>query len=165
MLTSRVTPHTSHLTPHTSHLTPHTSHLTPYTSHLTPHTSHLTRHTSHLTRHTPQVLAAMRQCGMMQGPCLTLVVEALPQISLQSVHVLPQFVQALADVIASVAAAAAADAAAASPADHSNDDASSICLEALSEIAKACKMASLNRECPMTEVVEALAYAKQACDP
>ena len=123
-----------------------------------------------------------------QGPSLTLVVEAIPQISLlvcsvtrplkstpppcfttppnsvlftknpfpfffmrrlQGVHSLPEFARKLADAIVCVMNAAAANGGA-----HFNDfeNTASICCDCLSEIAKTCKLGSLNRDCPLAEV-------------
>jgi hypothetical protein len=77
------------------------------------------------------------------------------------VHVLPDFVRKLSDAIGSLldnitsaAAAAAADGdnAAELCGDEDPEDVVSICCDCLSEIAKACKLASLNRDCPLLEV-------------
>ncbi len=73
---------------------------------------------------------------------------------LQGVHKLPEFARKLADVIASVLDAAAA-AAAVSPAGTVDDDFENvvcICCDSMTDIAKACKLASLNRDCSIPEV-------------
>jgi hypothetical protein len=134
---------------------------------------------------------------MQRGASLTLVIEAIPQVSLQvrvlftslnlfqlwnvtrccffmaniigmqGVHVLPDFARKLSDAVASLldnttSASSSDAAAAAAAADGDNDaefrgdadleDVVSICCDCLSEIAKACKLASLNRDCPLHEV-------------
>ena len=135
---------------------------------------------------------------------MTLVVEAIPQISLQvcclihetiipfnqsahlsrvlydcacaccsttvlqGVHKLPDFARKLADVIASVldAAAAAAAAAAVSPAGTVDDDFENvvcICCDSMTDIAKACKLASLNRDCSIPEVCSSVNVRVHAC--
>lgn len=68
---------------------------------------------------------------------------------LQGVHSLPEFARKLADAIVCVMNAAAANGGA-----HFNDfeNTASICCDCLSEIAKTCKLGSLNRDCPLAEV-------------
>jgi hypothetical protein len=84
-------------------------------------------------------------------------------MGMQGVHVLPDFVRKLSDAIGSLldnitSAAAAADAAADGDnaaefcGDEDPEDVVSICCDCLSDIAKACKLASLNRDCPLHEV-------------
>ena len=89
-------------------------------------------------------------------------------IGMQGVHVLPDFARKLSDAVASLldnttsASSSDAAAAAAAAADGDNaaefrgdadpEDVVSTCCDCLSEIAKACKLASLNRDCPLHEV-------------
>jgi hypothetical protein len=71
---------------------------------------------------------------------------------LQGVHSLPEFVRKLADAIVCVLDAASANGGA-----HFNDfeNTAAICCDCLSEIAKTCKLASLNRDCQLLEVSRA----------
>lgn len=68
---------------------------------------------------------------------------------LQGVHSLPEFARKLADAIVCVLDAASANGGA-----HFNDfeNTASICCDCLSEVAKTCKLASLNRDCQLLEV-------------
>ena len=74
---------------------------------------------------------------------------------LQGVHKLPEFARKLADVIASVLDAAAA----VSPTGTVDDDFENvvcICCDCMTDIAKACKLASLNRDCSIPEVSDSV---------
>ena len=68
--------------------------------------------------------------------------------TLQGVIALPDFIRKLSDAVAAALDAAAVDFAA----DDDFEATAAICCDCLSEIAKACKMASLNRECAIPEV-------------
>ncbi len=67
---------------------------------------------------------------------------------MQGVHGLPEFIRKLSDAVAAVLDAAAVD----FQAEDDFEETTAICCDCLSEIAKACKLASLNRDCSIAEV-------------